>query len=70
MKPLVEQFERRVAELSMRRESKHGPPADVCLVRRDVPDARLPDFDDTVAPALVPGSGWRDPTSAVHSLCF
>jgi alpha-mannosidase len=70
MELLVEQLERRVAELSVWRESEQGPPAEVRLIREDVPDARLPDFDDAVAPVLVPGSDWREPTGAVRWLRF
>jgi alpha-mannosidase len=68
MELLVEQLHSRVAELGAYLELEHGPPADVRIIDRDEPAARLPDFDDSAAAVL--GSDWREPTDAIRWLRF
>jgi alpha-mannosidase len=60
MQLLVEQLERRVAELSRWLEAEQGPPAEVRILRGAGDEARLPDFDDRQAPILAPDGDWRE----------
>ena len=60
MQLLVEQLERRVAELSRWLEAEQGPPAEVRILRGVGDEARLPDFDDRQAPSLAPDGDWRE----------
>ena len=70
MQLLVEQLDRRVAELSRWLEAEVGPPAEVRLVRGVGDEARLPDFDDRQAPVLAPDGDWREALNSTVWLRF
>jgi alpha-mannosidase len=58
MEQLVEQLVRRGRELDRWLEIDRSAPAEVRLVRADLDAARVPDFDDSSASLLAPGSAW------------
>ena len=64
MDSLVEQLERRLAELAHWTNVERGPAADVRIVRGDVAEARWPHFDDGACPVLRPGDSWTEPVNA------
>src|SRR6266545_1863401 len=70
MQLLVEQLDRRVAELSRWLEAEVGPPAEVRLVRDVGDEACLPDFDDRQAPVLAPDGDWREALNSTVWLRF
>jgi alpha-mannosidase len=70
MQLLVEQVERRVAELARWITSERGEPAEVRIVRNASADARLPDVDDGSAQLLKPGGDWREPLNSTVWLRF
>src|SRR5712691_4467781 len=61
MELLVEQLEKRVAEIGRWLEAEVGEPADVKIVRLDDRRARFADFDDANAEAMAVGGDWREP---------
>jgi alpha-mannosidase len=70
MQLLVEQLDRRVAEVNRWLEAAEGPPAEVRLVRGAGAEARLPEFDDGDAPLLAAGGDWREPLNSSVWLRF
>jgi alpha-mannosidase len=70
MELLVEQLEKRVAEIGRWLEAEVGEPADVKIVRRDDRRARLADFDDATAEVLKVGGDWREPLDTTVWLRF
>ena len=60
MELLVEQLEKRVAEIGRWLEAEVGEAAEVRIVRADGARARNRDFDDSSAPILAPGGDWRE----------
>src|SRR6266852_9544470 len=60
MELLVEQLDKRVAEIGRWLEAEVGEPAEVRIVRQDVPRARTADYDDRRAPIMAPGGDWRE----------
>ncbi|GAC1316625.1 MAG: alpha-mannosidase [Chloroflexota bacterium] len=70
MERLVEQLERRIAELAVWRESAHGPAAEVRIIRGGSTDAKRPDFDDHDAPLLEASGAWHEPLNTTVWLRF
>src|SRR5947209_8441343 len=70
MDRLVEQLDRRVAELARWLEVDRGPPAVVRIVREDTLEARRVDFDDSGAATLDIGGAWREPLNTTVWLRF
>jgi alpha-mannosidase len=70
MELLVEQLDKRVAELGRWLEAEVGEPAEVRLVRQDVREARNADYDDSSATSLAAGGDWREPLDTTVWLRF
>jgi alpha-mannosidase len=70
MELLVEQLDRRVVELGRWLEAERLAPADVRIVRADVPEVRGPAYDDSRDPALTHGGDWREPINSTVWLRF
>src|SRR5438045_2347901 len=70
MQLLVEQVEKRTAELLRYAYVERTEPAHVRIVRDASVEARKPDFDDSAAAVLEPGGDWREPINSVVWLRF
>ncbi|HET6319388.1 MAG TPA: hypothetical protein VFG86_23265, partial [Chloroflexota bacterium] len=70
MQLVVEQLQRRAAELERWLNAEVGPPADVRIVRDVAGAASAPAFDDHDAPLLRPGGDWREPVNSTVWLRF
>ena len=70
MERLAERLALRAVEIGRWLEMERGEPAEVRIVREDVPSARLPDFDDAHASMLTPGGDWREPLNTTVWLRF
>ncbi|MGI9146389.1 MAG: alpha-mannosidase [Chloroflexota bacterium] len=60
MELLVQQLDRRTAEIGRWLESERGEPAEVRIIREDFSRAKLFEYDDRHAPMLAPGGEWRE----------
>src|SRR5437667_52546 len=61
MELLVQQLDRRVAEIGRWLEAEHGEPAEVRIIRQDSSArVRSSEYDDSSAPTLAPGGDWRE----------
>src|SRR5437868_5735863 len=67
---LVEQLDRRIAEIGRWLETERGEPAEVRIVRQDGARARDSSYDDSTAPMLAPGGDWREPLDTTVWLRF
>jgi alpha-mannosidase len=70
MERLAERLALRAMEIGRWLELDRSEPAEVRIVREDVASARLPDFDDTHAPVLLPGGDWREALNTTVWLRF
>src|SRR5712692_174248 len=70
MELLVEQLDKRVAEIGRWLEAEIGEPAEVRIVRQDDRRARQADFDDSTSESLAPGGDWREPLDTTVWLRF
>jgi alpha-mannosidase len=70
MERLTERLAQRALEVARWLELERTEPAEVRIVRRDVPSARMPDFDDVHAPMLTPGGDWREQLNTTVWLRF
>jgi alpha-mannosidase len=60
MELLVQQLDRRVAELGRWLEAERGEPAEVRIIRENSRHARLSEYEDANAPVLAAGGDWRE----------